>query len=65
MRGAIAALIVVISILIGLGLKAILVSTPPANSQTSGANLVGVPVHDLHLNHPDMENLPRQEAPSP
>jgi hypothetical protein len=66
MRGTIAGLMVAVLILIGLGLKAIFVSSAPANSETiSGSMSGGMSTYDLHLNHPDMKNLPRQAAPAP
>jgi hypothetical protein len=45
-------------ILVGLGFKAIFVSSPSAEA-------AGMSIHQLHLDHPDMKNLPVHEIPLP
>jgi hypothetical protein len=48
--------------LVALGLKGVSLSTGPAGAETAG---IGISIFDLHLNHPDMKNLPAHEIPAP
>jgi hypothetical protein len=66
MRGTLAGLTVVILILIAVALKMILGSNTFASSKTiSTSRSDGISVFELHLNHPDRESLPKQDAPAP
>ena len=66
MRGVAASLAVIVLILIGLGLKAIFVSSDRANSEAVSSSMSpGISAYELQVNHPDVKNLPKQDAPSP
>lgn len=67
MRVTLAGLIIVLILMtIALNYKMIFGSNPFASAQTiSASRSDGISIHELHRNHPDMENLQRQDAPSP
>ena len=62
MRVAVAGIAVVVLIAVGFAVNAALISTPPADAETvTGSIPKGISVYDLHVNHPNMKDLPVQE----
>jgi len=62
MRVAVAGIAVVVLVVVGFAVNAALISTPPADAETvTGSIPKGISVYDLHVNHPNMKDLPVQE----
>jgi hypothetical protein len=54
---------IILVLLVGFGFKIIV--APPRTVAATEPNPVTLAVYDLHVGHPNMKNLPVQEAPLP
>jgi hypothetical protein len=55
------AIAVVAVVLIGFGVKLLFFPTRPAEADTPAVTSAGVDVLQIHIDHPNMKNLPAQE----
>jgi hypothetical protein len=62
-----AVIIATVAVLVGLIIKIVVApSKTVAGTETTSSSIqTAMPIYDLHIGHPNMKNLPVQEAPRP